>query len=278
MRFDIQVINEVPIDFSPQRPLYFVSDLHLGDGSPADDFAEGCHLRAFEWFLEHEVEADGGELILLGDVFELWQCNLTHIRRHYGTFADRLFNYRLVRGNHDAALRTPSEWHWPAGTAPIILAEHGHRADLWNSRLGFIGRAVTVVAGILERLGWRDIDQTTWRWKHLPTPVSHPDRFPDDHYADYARRRSRETGARIVILGHTHRPCLRQLPAKHSLSRPSERSGGPGAAFGGRGEAGEVESDGVTIYANCGAWVRKDLPGSFIRLADRTISLAVVLS
>ena len=253
--FHVHELDSLPCDFhrsktSPpggERPLYFASDLHLGDGGPADDFAEGEHRAAFEWFLDHEVEAEGGELILVGDVFEIWQCHLGRIRERYGSFFWRLLNYRLLRGNHDSALRKPLEWRWPRGRPPLVLAEHGHQADPLNSSLGFVGRTVTAVAGALERLGWRDVDQKTWRWKWMPTPVTRPDRFPPDHYAKYARRRAQETGASIVVLGHTHKPTLTRL------------------------------GDG-TLYADCGCWVSRDYPGSFVRLGEGEVSLAQVLS
>ena len=153
MSFRVRIIDELPVDFDLPHPLYFASDLHLGDGGAADDFAEGEHQAAFQWFLKHEVEADGGELVLLGDVFELWQCELARIREYYGSLFWRLHNYRLLRGNHDSAYRKPPEWRWPGGHRPLILAGHGHQADLWNSSLGFVGRAVTWVAGALEFLG-----------------------------------------------------------------------------------------------------------------------------
>ena len=245
--FRVRELHSLPCDLQPEIPLYFASDLHLGDGSAADDFAEGAHRAAFEWVLQHEVEPEGGRLVLLGDVFELWQGDLKHIREHYGSLFKRLHKYRLLRGNHDAAYRKPPEWRRPKGRRPLLLAEHGHRADPLNSSLGFVGRAVTAAAGVLERLGWRDVDQKTWRWKWMPTPVTRPDRFPPDHYPDYVRKRAQETGARIVILGHTHRPLLTRL------------------------------EDG-TIYANSGCWVHPAFAGSFIRVNEGCAFLAQVLS
>jgi len=247
MSFHIHILDELPLKVDLSHPLYFVSDLHLGDGGPADDFTEDRHQAAFEWFLEHEVEPDGGRLVLLGDVFELWQCDLADIRDHYGGFFWRLHNYRLIRGNHDSPLRMPPEWRLveeEAGRPALrILAEHGHRADLWNSKLGFVGRTVTILAGILERLGLKHVDD--WKWRHLPTPRTHPQRLPDSHYVAYARKRAQETGARIVVLGHTHRPTL-------------------------------VRLEDIT-YANTGCWTRSDLAGSFVRVHCGLVELCHVL-
>ena len=46
--------------------LYVVSDLHMGDGTAKDNFAE--HRQRFEVFLDEVVEKDDdGRLILAGD-------------------------------------------------------------------------------------------------------------------------------------------------------------------------------------------------------------------
>ena len=238
-------VGSQPCDLFPPHPLFFASDLHLGDGSAADDFAEGSHRAAFEWFLERKVEPDGGDLILLGDVFELWQAKLKDIRDHQAPLFWRLHNYRLIRGNHDAAYKKPPEWRWPSGSRPQLLAEHGHQADPLNSNLGFIGRVVTAVAGVLERLGWRDIDAKTWRWKWLPTPVTRPSRFRPYHYEAYALERMRETGAEVVVLGHTHKPSL--------------------TPFGGMKRR--------RLYANCGCWVSDDYDGSWVKVHDGRVSV-----
>ncbi len=245
MGYHVTLLEERACSLAPPHPMYFASDLHLGDGSRADDFAEDYHQDAFEWFLDTEVEAAAGRLILVGDIFELWQCELARIREHYRGLFWRLHNYRLLAGNHDTAYHKPPEWRWPTGYRPLLLAEHGHQADPLNSTLGFIGRSVTAVAGLLERLGWRDVDKAGWRWRWMPTPVTRPQRFPPGHYEDYAAKRAQETGAKLVILGHTHRPALAELPS------------------------------GV-LYANCGCWVSPDYVGSFVRLGDGIISLCKI--
>jgi len=256
MSFRVVRLDQAPVDIRPPRPLYFVSDLHLGDGGPADDFAEGRHREAFQWFLAHEVRANGGHLVLVGDVLELWQCKLERITRHYAPMLWQLAGSTLIRGNHDARRPWPRAWRWPGVGGPAILAEHGHRADLWNSKLGLVGRVVTWVAGALEFLGWRDVDDDCsahpwgrfrrltreWKWRRLPRPTTHPERLPPDHYARYAGKRARETGARLIILGHTHRPELRRLPT--------------GA-----------------LYANCGSWVGEREAGSWVVVSDGLASL-----
>ena len=54
------------------------------------------------------MEAEGGELIILGDLFEFWQANVGRVLvRHLG-FMDRLagLGARYVVGNHDADLES----------------------------------------------------------------------------------------------------------------------------------------------------------------------------
>lgn len=238
-------VGSAPCDLFPEHPLFFASDLHLGDGSGADDFAEGRHREAFVWFLEHQLEKQEGRLILLGDIFELWQCKIKDIYDYDPNLFNQLHNYRLIRGNHDAAYRKPPEWCWPRGTRPELLAEHGHKADLLNHQMSLFGHAVTAVAGVLERLGWKDVDAKTWRWKWLPTPITRPSRFPPYHYEAYALERMRQTGAKVVILGHAHKPCL--------------------TPFGGL----------ITprLYANCGCWVADDYDGSWVKVHDGRVSV-----
>ena len=239
MGFRVTVLREIMGPWNPEPPICIASDLHGGDGSGADDFTR-LHRLAFEWFLDHEIEGRS-TLILAGDVWELWQC----------AWKDILFtrpqNFRCLGGNHDSSRRNPphwEEWFWPYRVAPNLLVEHGHRADPLNSSLGLVGWGVSALAGLLERLGWEDVDEKAWRWKWMPTPVTRPSRFPPEHYPDYAGRRAKETGAGIVVLGHTHRPMLVERP------------------WG--------------IYANCGCWVRPEFLGSFVRIGDGAISLCKV--
>jgi len=248
MPYRIRELDSITCDLPPADPQFFASDLHADGPTKANDFTRP-HRRAFLWFLEHEVEADGGNLTLVGDVWELWQCAWLDIPEWW---RERLANYRLLRGNHDSARRRPKEYRWPhdvhldgydfPGT-PVLLAEHGHEADVWNSSLGVVGWTVTAIAGILERLGWKDVDN--WKWKHLRRPTTHPQYLPTQHYLDYAERRARETKTRLVILGHTHKPALAKRP------------------WG--------------IYGNCGCWVSHDYLGSFVRVGEGAVSLCEIV-
>lgn len=90
------------------RPIYAVSDLHLGDGSARDNFAhmsEGHRQEEFESFLDF-VEGHNGQLLILGDLFELWQSNMSKVITHRVKLLDRLaaIGAIYILGNHDADL------------------------------------------------------------------------------------------------------------------------------------------------------------------------------
>ena len=71
-------------------PIFCVSDLHLCDRGYRDNFAvEGREAR-FHKFLDY-VEAEGGRLYVLGDLFDWWQVQSEHGRsRPTETCLDRL--------------------------------------------------------------------------------------------------------------------------------------------------------------------------------------------
>jgi len=115
-----------------------------------------------------------------------------------------------------------------------------------NSTFDWIGRGVTAVAGLLERLGLRDIDRVRIRSTFTPTAAHRPSRFPPGHFEEYGANRARETGAKVVVLGHTHRPALTRW--------------------------------GPTVYANAGCWTRPDFLGSFVTVRSRTVELWKVLA
>ena len=57
-------------------PIFCVADLHLCDRGFRDNFAvEGREARFYK-FLDY-VEANGGQLYVLGDLFDWWQANLS---------------------------------------------------------------------------------------------------------------------------------------------------------------------------------------------------------
>ena len=87
------------------RPIFVMSDLHMGDGGARDNFAVGDRERERSLFLDY-VAQEQGNLIVLGDLFEFWQMNLSKIVMFRKPLLDRLatMNATYVLGNHDADL------------------------------------------------------------------------------------------------------------------------------------------------------------------------------
>jgi len=149
------------------HPIFVISDLHLGDGGPRDDFAVGDRENQLGLFLDY-VAQNQGELIVLGDLFEFWQMNLSNLIVTHLRLLDRLarMNAIYVLGNHDADLD-----HF-AGTGfllhPFLQKKmcgpferriggrrikfmHGHEVDPVNKGdIPTWGRAFSIVAAMVE--------------------------------------------------------------------------------------------------------------------------------
>jgi UDP-2,3-diacylglucosamine pyrophosphatase LpxH len=85
------------------KTIYVISDLHMGDGGPRDNFAcEENREQELDSFLKF-VKRENGELIILGDLFDFWQASLANIlvrsKVWIEKFADMKATY--VVGNHD---------------------------------------------------------------------------------------------------------------------------------------------------------------------------------
>lgn len=148
------------------RAIFAISDLHIGDGGPRDNFAVGDRRGQLNRFLDHVAEEDG-ELIILGDLFEFWQASLsTVITRNLGLL-DRLaeLDATYVIGNHDidlAAFIGDSMLNHPffrkmcgPFTRKIggkqFKFMHGHEVDPFNKdEAPSWGRMMTIFAGICE--------------------------------------------------------------------------------------------------------------------------------
>ena len=193
----------------------FVSDLHLGDGTDADDFQ--CADMAFRRFLMAHPNAG---INVLGDFMELGQANIYAIARAHRDLlydmAMRGADISVQPGNHDFPLRYLSPIV-PWRTAPAIrvfsafgkriLTLHGHQFDRWNRDTAFVGRVVTRAVGWLERRGWSDIDRKLSRLRHGVVPQMQEVQHYDNACAMLARRHQCE----YVIHGHDHMPHTKFL-------------------------------------------------------------------
>jgi len=85
--------------------VFAISDLHLCDRGYRDNFAvEGREARFYE-FLDY-VDAERGQLYVLGDLFDFWQANVSGAIVAYLDLLTRLDKMQAVYvvGNHDGDL------------------------------------------------------------------------------------------------------------------------------------------------------------------------------
>jgi len=237
----------------------FISDLHLGDGSRTDDFNRDKELLKFLEFTEKEAV----ELIVVGDLFELWQASMDRILFRHNEVVSKLLFLRskikvsYIVGNHDyipfvkfigSEVGISLEYH---DKNQGIIAEHGHRYDVFNRYKNPLqsitwprGKRFALLAASLERFVNRDAD--VWLEKALEKtedflghvaliknkiPPSSQEYFKKGgHFGEFKKAVDDHinNGARIVIFGHTHRP--------------------------------QLETTGKGIYANCGTWVDNATP------------------
>jgi UDP-2,3-diacylglucosamine pyrophosphatase LpxH len=151
---------------SAGQDIIVVSDLHIGDGGPRDNFSVDNKAQKFDLFLDY-VESGRAELFVLGDLFEFWQANISRVLVHRMGLIDRLARMRAtyVVGNHDAdfehligmnILGHPF-FERMSGPFERVIANkrfkfmHGHELDPFN-RDGTPrwGRILAILGGILE--------------------------------------------------------------------------------------------------------------------------------
>ncbi len=232
----------------------FISDLHLGDGSRSDDFHRDRELLEFLEFVEGRAE----ELIILGDLLELWQADLDRIIFRHSAVINKLLTLRnkvkitYVIGNHDYipfvkfADSVEGICLEYRDRENGIVAEHGHRYDIFNRYKNPLesikwprGKQFTLFIAGLEKLIHPDVDKWTKRAleglddflrqaifiRNRITPATKEYFRRGGHFGEFeqAVKNHLNSGAKIVIFGHIHKPQLQII------------------------EKG--------IYANCGTWV-----------------------
>ncbi len=155
---------------SENRPIFVISDMHIGDGGKRDNFAEGDRRRQLMTFLDY-VERENGELIILGDLFEFWQINLSRVltNKENLQLMERLAQLKstYIIGNHDIDLvgfvgdRLLSPALFQSLSNPFcreigdktFYFMHGHEVDPYNTGENPTkGRMLAIAAGIAEDL------------------------------------------------------------------------------------------------------------------------------
>lgn len=245
---------------SIERPIFCISDLHLGDGGSRDNFLPEKEKQLLA-FLDY-VEEQHGELLILGDLFEMWQANWSRIFTTRERLLDRFaaMGATYILGNHDADLYYFQGTPWlnhPLFRNMVDEARrtirgrsfqfcHGHQADEYCSALnpGW-GRITAIYTGLKEdRHGgpmldkYRTVEQKylgplEWTVSLLKRLCGKPDRFTEIN-----QLLLRKFTADYIIFGHTH-------------------------------FAGHVQQDGRYLY-NTGTWAERT--NSFVRI-DQDVSV-----
>ena len=148
------------------KTLFVISDLHMGDGGPRDNFAHDHKEQQLDSFLNYVTNVHG-ELLILGDLFEFWKANLGRVLTHRRSWLDRLGDMQAtyVLGNHDAELqdligsdllnhrlfsRMQGPFNRQIGSRTFRFL-HGHETDpiYRNGNPGW-ANVFAIVAGIME--------------------------------------------------------------------------------------------------------------------------------
>ncbi len=148
------------------NPIFVVSDLHLGSGGRRDNFSSYRKEKPFFDFLDF-IEKNAGELIITGDLVDLWRFGLRKTLRRYAELFDRLAEMKVsyIAGNHDQAIellvqnRILPHRFFKKTTKPFtkLIGDkrfkfmHGHEFDPFNSTTRPLwGKMRCLSTGIIE--------------------------------------------------------------------------------------------------------------------------------
>lgn len=209
------LLDEAPVrSLARHDRLVVISDLHLGDGGPRDEFLGNASL--VETVLcEHYLASSFG-LVLNGDVEELQKFPLRSIQHRWREmyllwerFRRESFLAKLV-GNHDAAI---------LGRTGVPLAESIGEALALDWR----GRRLLLFHGHQAgRLAPRIAPLTGWilRWVARPLRIRNGSSAHDSRRRYFTERRVYNFARReriVAVIGHTHRPLFESLSRQDSL-------------------------------------------------------------
>src|SRR5208337_2824627 len=109
-----RLFEEAPrVPIGPSDRMVIISDLHLGDGGPRDDFRQNAALVG-EVLRSHYLAA-GYSLVLNGDIEELQRFSYARIRARWAPLLALFEEFRRrgglykILGNHDQGLRAVAE-------------------------------------------------------------------------------------------------------------------------------------------------------------------------
>jgi len=237
--------------FDDDSRLVFFSDLHRGDSSRADAFAQNEAL--FVQALRHYYQR-GFTYIEVGDGDELWQNRrLRDIKRAHRETFDLLHTFdaedrlHLIFGNHDVQgfqRRTMKKDGMMAHEALLlrharkkqqIFAVHGHQVDFKSDGLYRVSRLIIRhIWRHIQNLGFTDVASSIEESRNRGTLRQRVSEWIEAH-------------KQIVICGHTHTP---NFPASGALSYFNVGSG----VFDGYITGLEIQSGEISLVK----WLRSE--------------------
>lgn len=260
------------------KTVFVISDLHLGDGGARDNFAVGDRTKQLDLFLDHVARAQG-ELVILGDLFDFWQMNLSRIVTMHVPLLDRLgdMNAVYVVGNHDADLAHfigtgfLAHGFFQRMCGPLerkigprrFKFMHGHELDPVNSGdAPQWGRVFSIAAGLIE--------------ERNGSPIAHDGDFVEDDLENVGEHvlggftRLLSKISRLLCLGGLGIPTEHLTPAQNpkraqellaTYRHDKDQAGYDVAVVGHTHHAGR----GGDWYFNSGTWARKT--NSFLEIS-----------
>jgi UDP-2,3-diacylglucosamine pyrophosphatase LpxH len=147
--------------------IFAISDLHIGDGGPRDNFEYLEKEKKLYDFLDF-VQDNNGSVIICGDLFELWQSNISKVLTKRVKLLDRLSSMgaTYILGNHDSDLMHFIGGGWLrhkffrmmctqcnvySKSGKLYIFTHGHQVDTYcASETPGLGRIAAIYAGIKE--------------------------------------------------------------------------------------------------------------------------------
>ncbi|MFH1457948.1 MAG: metallophosphoesterase [Candidatus Omnitrophota bacterium] len=227
----IKAIKEVRKCLNKILIYYIISDIHLAD------YFDGEKARQLLGLLE-KIEAEGSQLIIDGDLLDLWRAKFGHIKRIHAKVLEKLDSLaakdqlEYIVGNHDKPLRTNrklrkafekeyphikiSDFFWDQEAG--LYVEHGAKPDIWNDLIYRVGLVVTWVIGSIERIARskivkfispnlaEKIDPFLTKWKNaiLPTEalVRQEVIYPFQRIFVIAELYAPDV--KVICFGHTH--------------------------------------------------------------------------
>lgn len=279
----------------PGEVIYFVSDTHMGDGTGADRFRYPRQLMSLLGRIEAEP---GAQLVLLGDIMELWASSLDAVLINHAPVFQAIGRIAATRpvtyvvGNHDCL-----PWYYFVGVGAglirvtekftaargALVALHGHQFDPYNQVKVAEGlvkapwtRRLVQVIGFLGRVGGEATGDTIAdvTAKLEKAAVSLEQLLPDwdessRHTLGDLLKRTREVLSRESP-GERGYP-----PSEHTYEEAAHNLMRAGAQFVVMGHTHHplTRSYGNKTYVNTGAWVWDRYPPTYARFANGRLHL-----